>query len=592
MLGQYVVLEELGRGGFGCVYKAAHILMDRIVALKVIAPDRVEDEQARDMFLREVRATTRLHHPNIALAYNADEVDGQLFLAMEFVEGPTLEQLVRVHGPLSLHLAWGMIQQTAQALRYAHELGMIHRDIKPANLIIPQAALTNGRPSHDTHALVKVVDFGLARLQAQAGSATLFPGRDKAFAGTPDYMSPEQARNLHDVDARSDLYSLGCTFYYALAGREPFDGKTALEIVLKHFEKDPEPLETLRPDLPPALAGLIRRLMEKQPERRFQSCDELLAEMSFLATDGSRPAIVLPSSPNFVLPPVVRSSPQVCLPLTVQSSPDVSIPPEPPLRNSGSLRRPILAVPKRLAATVALPDLDRLSPTETSRTGVDGPSSVVLPDTHQETTPICSPAATAQTAAIGTPQTHGDAQSVNPARPGPALCHAWGRWSTIVAAVSQGAKATVGSAEYQVLHGELLRELRAYAAGNDATREPCCRLESLVEPWLSMRALVATDAPALHDLARRTDALAGELGLKTGTARVPMWPVVAALLLLVIGLSGIASLQLGTGRLSWHMPSPHSAWLFVQANPILSLTLLLPGTVLAGFYALTRVLRT
>src|ERR1700722_7596382 len=176
VLGQYRIVDELGRGGFGCVYKAIHGLMNRVVALKVISPALVEDSQARGWFRREVLAATQLCHPHIVMAYDANDVDEDLFLAMEYVDGLNLDQLVRQQGPLPIGLVCNMLQQAGRALQYAHEQGMVPRDIKPANLLIPNNAPTpsdpdiaflRGVPSAPSAPLVKVVDFGLARLRGK-----------------------------------------------------------------------------------------------------------------------------------------------------------------------------------------------------------------------------------------------------------------------------------------------------------------------------------------------------------------------------------------------------------------------------------------
>jgi serine/threonine-protein kinase len=567
VVGPYRILQELGRGGFGCVYKAVHVLMDRVVALKVIDTDRVEDDRARDMFLREVRAATRLHHPNIALAYDAGESHGRLFMALEYIEGPTLDQYVRTQGPLPLNLAWLMLQQTALALRCAHAQGMVHRDIKPANLLIPQAVL-EGRSNSDNQALVKVVDFGLARLQVQGASKTLFADKGKVFAGTPDFVSPEQARCLHDVDIRSDLYSLGCTFYFALAARKPFQGNSVLEIVLQHLEKEAEPLEYHRPDTPANLVAIIRRLMEKHPEKRFQSASELLGEMGYLSVGGSQPIIVLPSWPNINLPPT--STPNLALP------PVLSAPSSP--RKHG-LSWPELAREDNLSATVQLPAADssplERHPARASTTPEVGQATVVTMETS-EAAPSLPPAPVREPAAE---------------LPGKCLDQAWRQWHPIVASLAAGDDPRISPADYKSIHRLLLRELRAHALAQESRRDVCCRLESLVEPWVTVQTLHSTDIATLREITGRAGTLARELGLGTPAVRVPWSVIILLIVLLVLPVSAISSLQLSAGHVSWHLPSAPSAWHFLQANPILSLTLLLPGTVLGGLYGLARLLR-
>ena len=164
LLGQYRILDQLGRGGMGRVFKAEHQTMNRVVALKVLSPHLLKTPKAQQMFQREVRAAARLVHPNIVTAYDANQIDDRYFLVMEFVDGPNLDQLVRERGPLPVGQACDFIRQAADGLQYAHELGMVHRDIKPANLLVQRSA---GQPPTFDRACVKILDFGLARLQSR-----------------------------------------------------------------------------------------------------------------------------------------------------------------------------------------------------------------------------------------------------------------------------------------------------------------------------------------------------------------------------------------------------------------------------------------
>jgi serine/threonine-protein kinase len=280
-LGQYRILDHLGRGGMGRVFKAEHQTMNRVVAIKVLAPHLVKTPKAQQLFQREVRAAAKLVHPNIVTAYDANQIGDRCYLVMEYVDGPNLEQLVQQQGPLPVGLACDFIRQAAGGLQYAHELGMVHRDIKPANLLAQRP--TGSSPYASCS--VKILDFGLARLHTMAPDGTPV-GNDSIMAaentvlGTPDYLSPEQARNLHQVDIRSDLYSLGCTFYYLLTGRVPFPGGTTLEKLVRHSTEMATPLEQLRSDVSPAVAAVVRRLMAKDPRQRFQTPTELVAGLS------------------------------------------------------------------------------------------------------------------------------------------------------------------------------------------------------------------------------------------------------------------------------------------------------------------------
>jgi serine/threonine protein kinase len=286
VLRSYRILERLGRGGTGSVFKAVHTGMRRVVALKIVKPKKAGDEAELHLFQREVRATAQLDHPNIVRVYDADQARGVYFLVTEFVDGPDLERLVRLRGPLPVGLACDLIRQAATGLQYAHDRGMVHRDIKPANLLVANAPGWKSS-SHPGDALpvtspvplVKILDFGLARYRQPQGDASTIAVRLDNVAGTPDYVSPEQAQNIHAADIRSDLYSLGCTFYFALTGRVPFPGQTAMEKYVKHLTEEPEPLRRLRPDVPAPVAAIVRRLMAKAPAERFQMPAELAAAL-------------------------------------------------------------------------------------------------------------------------------------------------------------------------------------------------------------------------------------------------------------------------------------------------------------------------
>jgi serine/threonine-protein kinase len=289
LLGPYRILDQLGQGGMGRVYKAEHRAMGRIVAIKVLAPHLLKTPKARDLFLREVRALARLVHPNIVTAFDANQEGERHYLVLEYVDGPNLEQLVRDRGPLPVGLACEVIRQVALGLQHAHELGMVHRDIKPANILVQLKSVGDRLQLAD----VKISDFGLARLHApgsvEADRAGTIMARAHTVMGTPDYLSPEQARNMHKVDIRSDLYSLGCTLYHLLTGQVPFPGGTTLEKLVRHGLEEPEPLEKLRSRVPAAVAAIVRRLMAKAPAARFQTPAELAAALKPFAAEDPTP---------------------------------------------------------------------------------------------------------------------------------------------------------------------------------------------------------------------------------------------------------------------------------------------------------------
>jgi eukaryotic-like serine/threonine-protein kinase len=305
VLGQYRILDEIGRGGMGRVFKAEHATMHRVVALKVLSPHLTRTERAGQLFQNEVRAAARLVHPHIVTAFDANQLGDRFFLVLEYIEGPNLAALVRAHGPLPVGQACDFVRQAALGLQHAFELGMVHRDVKPSNLIVQPP---NARSAYQG-GVVKILDFGLARLSAE-GADPVAPG-GSVVMGSPDYLSPEQGRSLDEVDIRSDLYSLGCTLYFLLTGEVPFPGGSSLEKLVKHGTAEPEPVEQLRPVVRPGVAAVVRTLMAKQPESRFQTPAELadaiepFAEAMPLAWAGRPPAppLAVPGSADLLAGP-------------------------------------------------------------------------------------------------------------------------------------------------------------------------------------------------------------------------------------------------------------------------------------------------
>ncbi|MCS6850683.1 MAG: protein kinase [Gemmataceae bacterium] len=300
VLGAYVLLERLGEGGMGNVFKARHQRLDRIVALKLMRKEHVNNPLAVRRFRREIQAAAQLSHPNIVTAFDADEVNGIHFFVMEYVDGIDLGRLVKETGRLPVAMACDFIRQAALGLQHAYERGMVHRDIKPANLLVagvkgPVSGTIKGPDLQDWAALqptVKILDMGLARLVCanDSGESTQLT-QDGRVVGTPDFMAPEQARNSHTIDIRADLYSLGCTFYYLLAGQVPFPGGTGMEKLFRHQTDEPTPIENLRPEIPPALGGILRRMMAKQPEQRYQTPAEVAEALTSLAAEPVGPPV-------------------------------------------------------------------------------------------------------------------------------------------------------------------------------------------------------------------------------------------------------------------------------------------------------------
>jgi serine/threonine-protein kinase len=279
VLGSYILLARIGEGGMGEVFKARHRRLGRIVALKVIRQKRLDNPAAVQRFEREMKAVCQVAHPNVVHAVDADDADGKLFIAMELVDGIDLGKLVASSGPLSVAEACEYVRQAAVGLEACHARGLIHRDIKPSNLLLtyepePAGAGTGRR------AVIKIFDLGLARIDA-AGSEQAVPRLTMMgkIVGTPDYLAPEQARDSHHVDGRADLYSLGCTLFFLLAGKPPFFGGTKLEKLVSHQMDQAPRLESVRRDVPRGLSAVVQKLLAKRPEDRYQSATEVAAAL-------------------------------------------------------------------------------------------------------------------------------------------------------------------------------------------------------------------------------------------------------------------------------------------------------------------------
>lgn len=269
-VGQYVILDKVGEGGMGKVYKAVQLSLHRTVALKVVRAALLKSEVALKRFQREVRAAGKLNHPNIVRVFDADQIGDRHFLAMELIEGSDLAKLVKTRGPLPIAVACSFIRQAALGLQYAHEQGMVHRDIKPSNLLVAM----DEKGQYGAKCAVKILDMGLARtLQGDVANDDVSTEltRTGTVIGTPDFMSPEQAKNSSTVDHRSDLYSLGCTFFFLLTGEVPFPNGNPLEKLLQHQMDPPRPIQLIRLDTPPEVATIVQCLLAKKPDDRFQS---------------------------------------------------------------------------------------------------------------------------------------------------------------------------------------------------------------------------------------------------------------------------------------------------------------------------------
>ncbi|MBI2804408.1 MAG: protein kinase [Planctomycetes bacterium] len=273
---KYKIGRFLGRGGMGAVYQAEHLLMNRQVALKIIHRELIKHERVIERFRLEVKAAAQLAHPNIVTAYDAEQAGELHFLVMEYVDGMSLARLVAKKGPLDVRFACNFIRQAARGLQHAFEVGMVHRDIKPHNLMLTRKAT------------VKILDFGLARLasesRAELGLPPLpdRPGLTKIgdLMGTPEFMPPEQFSNPGGIDIRADIYSLGCTLYYLLTGKTPFDQIKSRAEMLSPKTRMVRPIQDVRMDLPASLIGVIEKMMAHDPAQRYATPAEVFRALA------------------------------------------------------------------------------------------------------------------------------------------------------------------------------------------------------------------------------------------------------------------------------------------------------------------------
>lgn len=265
VLGGCQLLERIGRGGMGVVYKAKQLNLGRTVAVKVLASDLASDEGFVRRFVQEARSAALLNHPNVVHINDVGECQGVFYFVMEYVGGKNLRELLKTAKTLEVTRAVNIAVQVCHALRHAHNRGIIHRDIKPENIMLTEEGI------------VKLADLGLAKRVAADNSANLTQAG--AILGTPYYMAPEQAKDFRRVDRRSDIYSLGVTLYRMLTGKVPFDGRSPIEVMIKAIDGKKVPVCELNPEVPPELEAVIDRMMDKNPERRHQDVDEVLRDL-------------------------------------------------------------------------------------------------------------------------------------------------------------------------------------------------------------------------------------------------------------------------------------------------------------------------
>jgi serine/threonine protein kinase len=340
-IGNYKVLERLGSGGMGNVYLCEHQVMRKRVAIKVLATVSAENPEALKRFYREARAAAALDHPHIVRAHDVGKEEKLHFLVMDFVDGSSLENIIRRHGPMDVLRACHYIKQAAMGLHFAHEAGLIHRDIKPANLML------------DRTGVVKVLDMGVARF-AQEEDEVLTKGP----LGTADYLAPEQALDSHGADRRADIYSLGAAFYFMLTGNPPFtEGKTVAQKIMLLQTKPPTAISEYRNDVPHAVESIITRMMAKKPDQRYQTLQEMIEDMEPLTErpippppEREMPAPVLVgggegTDVNLGMTPVggpVSGSGRKLRPKTLMATP--AVPEEPPAPQSSIALAIVLSV--------------------------------------------------------------------------------------------------------------------------------------------------------------------------------------------------------------------------------------------------------
>lgn len=276
ILGPFHLLTPVGKGGMGTVFLVRDTRSDQLVALKILPP-RVAREEERMLarFRREMTLSQRVAHPHLCWTYDVGEFRGVHYLAMEFIPGRTLSRLVAEEGPLPVKRAARLLSEVALALNHAHEAGLIHRDLKPSNIMITPR----------DHA--KVLDLGLALEHGETGEAQVVGGQGY-IVGSMDYISPEQTLDAIAVDGRSDIYSMGCTLYFALTGSPPFPGGTSKEKIQRHRNDIPRPLIELAPHVPPGFVAIVEKMMDKDPSRRFATARGVAEELRAWADEGGQ----------------------------------------------------------------------------------------------------------------------------------------------------------------------------------------------------------------------------------------------------------------------------------------------------------------
>ena len=360
-IGKYKLLERIGFGGMGQVFLCEHMYMRRRVAIKVLPPAKAEEPASLGRFYREARAAAALDHPNIVRTHDIDQ-DGNLhFLVMEYVDGSSLLDIIKKTGPMDIRRATNYIWQAVQGLDHAYRVGVIHRDIKPGNILV------------DRYGVSKILDMGLARFYHNDDDMLTLKYDEKSVLGTADYVAPEQTLNSHEVDVRADLYSLGATFYFLLAGHPPFPDGTIAQKLISHQTKEPTPIRQLRPEVPEGLAAVLAKMLAKSIEDRYQNPEEVYsAMMPFVDT-------VLPPPPEEEMPQLSPAAREQSMSMSGGGAPST-------FRQDSAILR---AEYMQRSGRMARPGSGRVAPTATATppatgSGGDGSGSSSVRNPFQE----------------------------------------------------------------------------------------------------------------------------------------------------------------------------------------------------------------
>lgn len=346
IVGPYLILERLGKGGLSQVFQARHLDNDWLVALKVLNPEALGDPTGRRQFLREMEAMAWLDHVNVVGFIDVDQAGTSFYFAMEYVAGIDLGKAVALSGPLPVRHACEYVRQAALGLQHALEHNLVHRDIKPVNLLlthelVPGPPRPTGPRILTRRPLVKILDWGLAdlRFPRHPRLAQALADLGSGLIGTPDYMAPEQARDCRSVDIRGDIYSLGCTLYFLLTGQPPFPDGKLMEKILQHQQAKPRPITDFRGDVPPDLRAIMERMMAKDPADRYRTPAAVALALGPHARAARDPAAVLqrqtpvppPLGPDRTpLPRSLRQRAEEVSLRIIQATDDTAVPLVPP----------------------------------------------------------------------------------------------------------------------------------------------------------------------------------------------------------------------------------------------------------------------